>query len=94
MGKSIFQLTPADPIDSYGISEIKNAIVEGNNLCFISPINPEPLTYLCTNSGGVGLEHGFSYGNGAALIMLYFMITVAQYLYIYRLVTKNVHKTL
>jgi len=90
VGTGLFQLTPADPIDSYGISEIKDAIVEGKNLCFVGPIDSEPLTYLCINTGGLGFEHGFSYGNGFLLVLA----ILAQYLYLYRLATKNVHKTL
>ena len=90
MGSAIFEITRDEPIDSYGISEITNAIVEGNNLCLNAAIETEPFTYMCANTGGVGLEHGFSYGNGIGLILLYYFIALAQYLYF----LNKIHKSL
>ena len=90
MGSAIFEITRDEPIDSYGINEITNAIVEGKNLCLNTAIDSEPFTYVCTNTGGVGLEHGFSYGNGIGLILIYYFLMLAQYVYF----LNKIHKTL
>lgn len=90
MGNGIFEITPDEPIESYGLGEIKNAIIDGNNLCLNTAIDTEPLTYLCANTGGMGLEHGFSYGNGIGLIFLYYFLMLAQYMYF----VNKIHKSL
>lgn len=90
MGSGIFEITRDEPIDSYGIGEIKNAIVEGNNLCINAAIDTQPFTYVCANTGGLGAEHGFSYGNGVGLILIFYFITLAQYLYF----LNKIHKSL
>jgi len=91
MGNGIFEITRDEPIESYGVSDITNAIVEGKNLCLNATIDTDPFTYMCMNTGGMGLKHGFSYGNGLVLFLLYYLITVAQYLYILNKIHKSLH---
>ena len=90
MGNGIFELKPEEPIQSYGLKETIDAIIDGKNLCLNTAIEADPLTYLCTNTGGLGKEHGFSYGNTSIIIFLFTILTYIQYLYF----LNKIHKTL
>tara|TARA_R110002020_G_scaffold382717_1_gene593413 strand:- start:765 stop:1037 length:273 start_codon:yes stop_codon:yes gene_type:complete len=90
MGNGIFELTPEEPIQSYGLKESIDAIIDGNNLCLNVAIDAEPLTYICTNTGGLGTEHGFSYGNSSIIMLLFIITTYIQYMYF----LNKIHKTL
>ena len=90
MGNGFFEITRDEPINSYGIKQITNAIIEGNDLCLNAAIETEPFTYVCANTGGMGIEYGFSYGNAIALILVYNLIIIAHFLYL----VNKIHKTL
>lgn len=63
MGLPVFFYEPEKPIPRMGASDVGEALVEGNKICFIGPFDYNPTTYLCGNSGGLGMEHGASFGN-------------------------------
>tara|TARA_R110002020_G_scaffold185236_1_gene382758 strand:- start:831 stop:1103 length:273 start_codon:yes stop_codon:yes gene_type:complete len=90
MGNGIFELKPEEPIQSYGLEETIDAIINGKNLCLNAAIEADPLTYVCTNTGGLGAEHGFSYGNSSIIMLLFIITTYIQYLYF----LNKIHKTL
>ena len=90
MGNGIFELTPEEPIQSYGLKETIDAIIDGKNLCLNTAIEADPLTYICTNTGGLGVEHGFSYGNTSVVMLLFIITTIIQYMYF----LNKIHKTL
>tara|TARA_R100000700_G_C3179519_1_gene156253 strand:+ start:6773 stop:7051 length:279 start_codon:yes stop_codon:yes gene_type:complete len=90
VGSAVFEINREKPLNANDFQKTVDAIVEGKNLCLNAPIETDPYTYLCINTGGMGFEHGFSYGNGILLLLSYWLVTLLQYMYI----LNKIHKSL